>query len=62
MQRVGWGVVLVMRGPLYGVVNFSGLWLWPRSGGILVHFLLGVDVDGVVFGAVVGFITMVHAV
>jgi hypothetical protein len=55
-------VVLVMRGPLYGVVNFSGLWLWPRSGGILVHFLLGVDVDGVVFGAVVGFITMVHAV
>jgi hypothetical protein len=62
MRRVGWGVVLVMRGPLYGVVNFPGLWLWRWLGGVLVHFSLGVIVDGAVFDAVVSFIAMVHAI
>jgi hypothetical protein len=33
-----------------------------KVGGVLVCFPLGVDVDRVVFGAMVGFNAMVHAV
>jgi hypothetical protein len=28
----------------------------------LIHFLFGVDVDGTIFGAMVGFVAMVHVV
>jgi hypothetical protein len=27
MQRVGWGVLLVVWSPLHGVVDLPGLWL-----------------------------------
>jgi hypothetical protein len=30
--------------------------------GALVHFPFGVDVDGAVFGAMIGFVAMIHAV
>jgi uncharacterized membrane protein required for colicin V production len=54
-------VLLVVRSPLHGVVDLPGLWLWQRLSGLLVHFLLGVYVDGAIFGAMVGFTAMVHA-
>jgi hypothetical protein len=36
--------------------------LWCRLHGVLVHLALGVDVDRAVFGAMVGFIAIVHEV
>jgi hypothetical protein len=36
--------------------------MWRRLGGVLVHFALSVNVDRSVFGAMVGFIAVVHVV
>jgi hypothetical protein len=62
MQEVGWGVLLVVWSPLHGMVDFPRLQLRQRLVGVLVHFLFGVDVDGAIFGFVVGFVAMVHVV
>jgi hypothetical protein len=55
-------MLLVVRSPLHGVVDFSELQLWRRLSGVLVHLPLGVDVDRAVFSVMVGIIAMVHAV
>jgi hypothetical protein len=55
-------VLPVVRSPLHGVVDFPGLQLRQRLSGVLVHFPFGVDVDGAIFGFVVSFVAMVHAV
>jgi hypothetical protein len=62
MREVGWGVLLVLRSPLHGVVDFHWLQLWWRLLGVLVQFRFGVNVDGAIFGFVVGFVAMVHVV
>jgi hypothetical protein len=62
MREVGWGVLLVVWSPLHGVVDFPCLQLRRRLIGVLVHFPFGADVDGAIFGFVVNFIAMVHAV
>jgi hypothetical protein len=36
--------------------------LWRRLLGVLVQFQFGVNVDRAIFGFVVGFVAMVHAV
>jgi hypothetical protein len=62
MREVGWGVLPVVRIPLHWVVDFPGMQLWQRLSGVLVHFLFGVDVDGSIFGFVIGVVAMVHEV
>jgi hypothetical protein len=49
-------------GPLHGVVDQPGWWLWRRLSGFLVHSPFGVKVNGAVFGAMVGFVVVVHVV
>jgi hypothetical protein len=55
-------MLLVMRSPLHSMVDFPGLYLWQRLSGVLIHLPLGVDVDRAVFGTMVSFFAMVHAV
>jgi hypothetical protein len=62
MREVGWGVLLVMRSPLHGVVHFPRMQLRRRLSGVLVYFSFGVDVDGAIFGFVIGVIAMVDTV
>jgi hypothetical protein len=51
----------VIGSPLHGVVYFSGWWLVRRLSGFLLHFPLGFKENGAIFGAVVGFTFVVHA-
>jgi hypothetical protein len=52
----------VVRSPLHGVVDVSGYNLRRRLCGILVYFSFRLKEDGTIFGAIVGFGAMVHAV
>jgi hypothetical protein len=52
----------MVRSPLHGVVDLPGWWLWRRLSGFLVHFSFGIEVNGAIFGVMVGFIVVVHAV
>jgi hypothetical protein len=52
----------VVGSPLHGVIYFSGWWLWRTLSGFLVHFPLGFKENGAIFGAMVGFTIVVHAV
>jgi hypothetical protein len=49
-------------GPLHGVIDFSGCRLLRRLCGILVHFSFRLEENGTIFGAVVSFTTMIHAI
>jgi hypothetical protein len=68
MLEIGFGnfgmpVLDNVEGRMGNVASYSEpLQLWRRLSGVLVHFLLGVDVDRAIFGTMVGFIAMVHAV
>jgi hypothetical protein len=59
--KVGWGILLVVRSPLHGVIDFSGCGLMQRLCEILLHFLLRLQKDGVIFSAMVGCAAMIHA-
>jgi hypothetical protein len=48
--------------PLHGVIDFSGCGLMQRLRGILLHFLFRLQIDGAIFGVVVGCAVMIHAV
>jgi hypothetical protein len=60
-RRIGWRILLVVKSPLHGVVDFSGCDLLWWLCGVLLHFSFGVKEDGTMFGAVVSFAAMVHA-
>jgi hypothetical protein len=68
MLEIGFGnfgmhVLDNVEGRMGNVASYAEpLQLWRRLSGFLVHFLLGVDVDRAIFGTMVGFIAMVHAV
>jgi uncharacterized membrane protein required for colicin V production len=62
MRRVGRGILLVMRSPFHGVVDFSGCGSVQRLCRILLHFLIGLKIDWAIFCAMVGFGAMVHEV
>jgi hypothetical protein len=59
---IGWGVLLVVRSPLHGVIDLSWCGLLRRLGGSLLHFSFLLEENGAIFGAIVDFATMVHAV
>jgi hypothetical protein len=61
-RRIGWRILLVMWSPLRGVVDFIGSGLLRRLCGILLHFSFRLKKNGAIFGAVVLFAAMVHAV
>jgi hypothetical protein len=61
-RRVRWIVLLVMGVPMHGMVDFSRCGLLRSVCGALVHVLLCLQVDGAIFGSVVGVSTVVHAV
>jgi hypothetical protein len=52
----------VVGSPLHVVVYFSRWWLFQRLSRLLLHFPLGFKGNGAIFGAVVGFTAVVHAV
>jgi hypothetical protein len=52
----------VVGRPLHGVVYFSEWWLVRRLSEFLLHFPLGFEENGAIFGAMVGFTSVVHAV
>jgi hypothetical protein len=62
MRMVGRGILLVMQGPLHGMVDFSGCELMRRLCRILLHFLFPLKIDGAIFGAMVDCTAMIHAV
>jgi hypothetical protein len=39
-RRIGWGMLVVVGGPLYCVIKFSGCCFLRRFCGILLHFFL----------------------
>jgi hypothetical protein len=47
---------------LHGVIDFSRCCLWRRLVGSLVHFSLRLEEYGVVFGVMIGLITIKHAI
>jgi hypothetical protein len=55
-------ILLMVWVSLHGVVNFSRCRLLRGFYGALIHFLLCLLVDGVIFGAMVGLTTVIHAV
>jgi hypothetical protein len=54
--------LLVVRGPLHGVVDSSRCQLLRRLRGVLLHFSFQFEEDGAIFGAVVGLTATKHAV
>jgi hypothetical protein len=52
----------VVGSPLHGVVYFSKWSLVRRLSGFLLHFPLGFEGHGAIFGVMVGFTSVVHAV
>jgi hypothetical protein len=56
------GILLVVRSPFYGVIDFSGCGLLRRLCGILFHFSFRHEEDGAIFDAMVDFTAMIHAV
>jgi hypothetical protein len=61
-QRISWRILVVVGSPLHGVIYFSGWWFLRRLSGVLLHFPLGVEVNGAIFGAVVGFTVVIYVV
>jgi hypothetical protein len=59
---IRWGILLVVRSPLHGVIDFSGSGLLRRLYGILFHFSFRHEEDGAIFGAMVGFAAVIYAV
>jgi hypothetical protein len=62
MRRVGWGILLLVGSILHGVIDFSGCGLMRRLCRILLHLLFRLQIDGAIFGAVVGCAAMIQAV
>jgi hypothetical protein len=52
----------VVRSPLHSVVDFPRCRLLRRLAKLLIHFPFGIEVDGAIFGVVVGFPAVTHAI
>jgi hypothetical protein len=50
----------VVGNPLHGMVYFSEWWLMRRLSGLLLHFPFSFEENGAIFGAMVGFTSVVH--
>jgi hypothetical protein len=62
MRRIGWGILLVVRSPLHGVIDFSRHGLVRRLCRILFYFLFCLEIDGEIFGVMASCAVVVHAV